>query len=89
MKKRAKYGNLRRITPQFFAYSSYQRNRGWLPRIQSWLSERALVVFVSMLLCLLLMSIACDRVLGSADSAVSGAGSGVRSRVATASTDRN
>jgi len=50
------------------ADSFHEQNRDWLSEMRSRLNEHIFLIFGSILLCLLLLSIACDHVFGSVEA---------------------
>ena len=72
MHKRYQYSNIPRVDSQLT--SSFNEQSGDLfSSVVAWLADRTLFVFAAALLCLMLLSIACDQVLGSVSADASDA----------------
>jgi hypothetical protein len=88
MQKEYSYGRVRTINSQIADHSD-RRARGWFSEALSWLADRPFLILCLFLLALLLMSVACDRILDGASSGVSETRSAVPQGESPAPNDSN
>src|SRR6267142_3349337 len=86
MQKTYRYSNIRKAKSQRAEFLNPSSD-DWFSELLDWLADRTLLVFGVVLVCLLLLSIACDHVLGSANASVPGSSAAI-TQGDSASTDK-
>ncbi len=86
MHKTYRYSNIRKAKSHHAEFLN-PTSSDWFSELLDWLADRTLLVFGVVLVCLLLLSIACDQVLGSANASVPGSSAAI-TQGDSASTDK-